>query len=114
MKVRSAIISLVEDGAEWLITQSKTLVKNLNAEYLGGKRFDQYCRKKVFSIGDGESTSFLLDHNLDCDFFHYSLINEYNKKIEVEHDIEVINKNSMIIRFTSHPIQNQFKLIIIG
>jgi hypothetical protein len=114
MKVRSAIISLVEDGAEWLITQSKTLVKNLNAEYLGGKRFDQYCRKKVFNIGDGESSSFLLDHGLDCDFFNYSFVSQQGKQVQVEHDLEMLSKNSVNFVFSFTPTENQFKIIITG
>jgi hypothetical protein len=114
MKVRSAIISLVEDGAEWLLVQSKTLVKNLNAEFLGGKRFDQYFRKKVFEIGDGQKSSFLLDHNLDCDFISYSFLDSSGKVMQVEHSVEILNKNTVVFAFNFSPSMNQFKILIIG
>jgi hypothetical protein len=114
MKIRSAIISLVEDGSEWLVAQSKVLVKNLNAEYLGGKRFDQYCRKRAFTIGDGESSSFLLDHGLGCELFGYSFINQQGKQIQVEHSLDVINENSVNFTFSFIPSNGQFKILIIG
>lgn len=113
MQVKNKIRSLVDDGFEWLQINSKKLVVNLNAEYLIGFHGTKFPKKYECVIGDGVSTVYEIEHNLNTNVFQVIF---FDGKTMAHPDCVVVSDSlsKCVITFSEPVGINKYKLLVIG
>lgn len=69
-------------------------------------------RKVEFMIGDGEKTSFVLDHNLGTKFVIVQIF-ESESGEAVEAAVSRPDENNVVVSFSKPPLEDQYSVVII-